>query len=39
MLIIKLKLQVLCDDVIAIGPGKAELLDQIIATGSIAGAA
>lgn len=39
MLIIKLKLQVLCDDIIAIGPGKAELLDQIIATGSIAGAA
>ena len=36
---VKLKLQVMCDDVIAIGPGKAELLDQIDATGSIAGAA
>jgi molybdate transport system regulatory protein len=36
---VKLKLQVLCDDVIAIGPGKADLLDQIAATGSIAGAA
>ena len=36
---VKLKLQVMCDDVIAIGPGKAELLDQIAATGSIAGAA
>jgi molybdate transport system regulatory protein len=39
MATVKLKLQVLCDDVIAIGPGKAELLDQIAATGSIAGAA
>ncbi|WP_428333232.1 winged helix-turn-helix domain-containing protein [Novosphingobium sp.] len=36
---IKLKLQVLCDDVIAIGPGKADLLDRIKATGSISGAA
>ena len=36
---IKLKLQVLCDDAIAMGPGKADLLDQIIATGSIASAA
>jgi molybdate transport system regulatory protein len=36
---IKLKLQVLCDDAIAIGPGKAELLERIKATGSIAGAA
>lgn len=35
----KLKLQVMCDDAIAIGPGKAELLEQIMATGSIAGAA
>jgi molybdate transport system regulatory protein len=36
---IKLKLQVLCDDAIAMGPGKADLLEHIIATGSIAGAA
>jgi molybdate transport system regulatory protein len=36
---IKLKLQVMCDDAIAIGPGKAELLDQIRIAGSIAGAA
>jgi molybdate transport system regulatory protein len=36
---IKLKLQVLCGDAIAIGPGKAELLEQIAATGSISGAA
>lgn len=36
---IKLKLQVMCDDAIAIGPGKAELLESIRATGSIAGAA
>jgi len=39
MPIIKLKLQVLCGDAIAIGPGKAELLEQIAATGSISGAA
>jgi len=36
---IKLKLQVLCDDAIAIGPGKADLLDSIMVTGSISGAA
>ncbi len=36
---IKLKLQVLCDDAIAMGPGKADLLDRIAITGSIAGAA
>jgi|GEM_PF-462193 len=36
---IKLKLQVLCDDAIAIGPGKAELLEHIMQTGSISGAA
>jgi molybdate transport system regulatory protein len=36
---IKLKLQVLCDDAIAIGPGKAELLERIGQTGSISGAA
>jgi molybdate transport system regulatory protein len=39
MPVIKLKLQVLCGDAIAIGPGKAELLEQIDVTGSIAGAA
>ena len=36
---IKLKLQVLCDNAIAIGPGKADLLDRIMETGSISGAA
>ncbi len=36
---IKLKLQVLCGNTIAIGPGKADLLDRIMATGSISGAA
>ena len=36
---IKLKLQVLCGDAIAIGPGKAELLELIAANGSISGAA
>jgi molybdate transport system regulatory protein len=36
---IKLKLQVLCDNAIAIGPGKADLLERIMATGSISGAA
>jgi molybdate transport system regulatory protein len=36
---IKLKLQVLCDDAIAMGPGKADLLEHIAATGSISGAA
>ena len=36
---IKLKLQVLCNDAIAIGPGKADLLDRIMVTGSISGAA
>ena len=36
---LKLKLQVMCDDAIAMGPGKADLLDQIVATGSIASAA
>jgi molybdate transport system regulatory protein len=36
---IKLKLQVYCDDEIAIGPGKAELLDAIGNTGSISAAA
>ena len=39
MAIIKLKLQVMCDEAIAIGPGKAELLDHIRLSGSIAGAA
>ena len=36
---IKLKVQVMCGDSIAIGPGKAELLDHIKISGSIAGAA
>ena len=36
---IKLKLQVMCGDAIAMGPGKAQLLDRIKLTGSIAGAA
>lgn len=36
---IKLKLQVYCGDEIAIGPGKAELLDAIGNTGSISAAA
>lgn len=33
-----LKLQVACGDVLAIGPGKADLLDAIIAHGSISAA-
>jgi molybdate transport system regulatory protein len=36
---IKLKLQVLCGNAIAMGPGKAALLEHILATGSISGAA
>lgn len=36
---LKLKLQLMCGDEIAIGPGKAELLDQIRQTGSISAAA
>jgi molybdate transport system regulatory protein len=36
---LKIKLQLMCGDEIAIGPGKAELLRQIDAIGSIAGAA
>ncbi len=39
MLTLKLKLQVLCANAIAMGPGKAQLLDHIRSTGSIAGAA
>ena len=35
---IKLKLQLLCGDAIAMGPGKADLLDAIAAEGSISGA-
>jgi len=35
---LKLKAQVLCGDEIAIGPGKADLLDAIAATGSISAA-
>ncbi len=35
---LKIKAQVMAGDVIAIGPGKAELLEEIDRTGSIAGA-
>lgn len=34
----KLKLQILCGDAVAMGPGKADLLDAIAAEGSISGA-
>lgn len=36
---LKLKIQLLCGDEIAMGPGKADLLDAIAAEGSISGAA
>ncbi|MES2262486.1 MAG: LysR family transcriptional regulator [Pseudomonadota bacterium] len=36
---IDLKLRLLCDDGIAMGPGKADLLDAIARTGSISAAA
>ena len=35
---LKLKLQVMCGDEIALGPGKADLLEAIVAHGSIAAA-
>lgn len=35
---LKLKLQILCGDAIAMGPGKADLLDAIATEGSISGA-
>lgn len=35
---LKLKAQLLCGDELAIGPGKADLLDAILAEGSISGA-
>lgn len=35
---LKLKLQILCGEAIAMGPGKADLLDAIAAEGSISGA-
>jgi len=35
---LKLKAQLLCGDELAIGPGKADLLDAIAATGSISAA-
>jgi molybdate transport system regulatory protein len=35
---LKLKLQILCGDAIAMGPGKADLLEAISAEGSISGA-
>lgn len=34
----KLKLQILCGDAVAMGPGKADLLEAIAAEGSISGA-
>lgn len=36
---LRLKLQILCGDEIAMGPGKADLLDAIAAQGSISAAA
>lgn len=36
---LKIRLQILCGDEIAMGPGKADLLDAIAITGSISGAA
>ena len=36
---IKIKIQLYCGDEIAMGPGKADLLDAIISAGSISGAA
>lgn len=36
---LKLKIQLLCGDEIAMGPGKADLLEAIVAQGSISGAA
>ena len=36
---LKIRLQILCGGEIAMGPGKADLLDAIAATGSISGAA
>ncbi|WP_184248471.1 winged helix-turn-helix domain-containing protein [Novosphingobium chloroacetimidivorans] len=36
---LKLKIQLLCGEEIAMGPGKADLLDAIVAQGSISGAA
>lgn len=36
---LKLKIQIMCGDEIAIGPGKADLLDAIDRTGSISAAA
>jgi molybdate transport system regulatory protein len=35
---LKLKLQILCGEAIAMGPGKADLLEAIAAEGSISGA-
>lgn len=37
--LLKIKLQIYCGDEIAMGPGKADLLDAIVAEGSISGAA
>jgi molybdate transport system regulatory protein len=35
---LKIKIQIYCGDQIAMGPGKADLLDAIVAEGSISGA-
>jgi len=35
---LKIKIQILCGDALAMGPGKADLLDAIKAEGSISGA-
>ena len=37
--VLKIKIQIYCGDEIAMGPGKADLLDAIVAEGSISGAA
>ncbi|WP_295528085.1 winged helix-turn-helix domain-containing protein [Novosphingobium sp. Chol11] len=36
---LKIKIQLMCGDAVALGPGKADLLDAIGAAGSISGAA
>ena len=36
---LKIKIQLMCGDAVALGPGKADLLDAIAVAGSISGAA
>ena len=36
---LKVKIQLMCGDAVALGPGKADLLDAISVAGSISGAA